>query len=130
MLTAPATDIRLVGGSDSSEGRVEVYHNGEWGTVCDDGWAIADAIVVCKSLGFANAIAAKSVAYFGQGSGRIWLDNVACTGMESHLEDCSHREPWGSHNCGHHEDASVICQGKRCCLAFVCGRNNGIIMYI
>ena len=106
-----AGNIRLVGGSDNNQGRVEIYHDGKWGTVCDDSWDIVDARVVCQSLGFNDATAAKTNAYFGQGSGDIWLDNVNCAGTESNLMQCSH-PGLGVENCGHHEDAGVICSGK------------------
>ena len=45
-------DIRLVGGSDQFEGRVEICINDQWGTVCDDGWSSIDASVVCNQLGY------------------------------------------------------------------------------
>ena len=102
--------MRLVGGSGSWEGRVEVYYNNIWGTVCDDSWDINDARVVCRQLGFPGVVSAPTNARFGPGSGQIWLDDVACSGRESSIIYCRHRG-WGSHNCDHSEDASVICSG-------------------
>ena len=97
-----------MGGTTNNEGRVEVYHNGEWGTVCDDGWDITDANVVCHQLGYSGATSAPRVAFFGQGSGSIHYDNVACRGSETRLADCSHLGI-GVHSCGHSEDAGVVC---------------------
>ena len=107
-LLLPLLGLRLVGGSGSWEGRVEVFYNNIWGTVCDDSWDIYDGRVVCRQLGFPGAVSAPRSARFGAGSGRIWLDNVACSGNESSIIYCGHNG-WGSHNCSHGEDASVIC---------------------
>eukprot|EP00058_Branchiostoma_floridae_P002827 XP_002588315.1 hypothetical protein BRAFLDRAFT_224545 [Branchiostoma floridae] len=102
--------IRLVGGRSSREGRVEVYHDGQWGTVCDDSFDINDANVVCRQLGYTSAVEVRPHAAFGEGTGQIWLDGVACYGSEASIEDCSHNG-WGSHNCGHREDVGVVCLG-------------------
>ena len=101
--------IRLVGGSSYYEGRVEVNYNGEWGTVCDDGWDYDDAYVVCRQLGFGSSATSYSDAYFGQGSGPILLDNVTCTGSESTLADCDHLGIGVTRSCSHSEDAGVRC---------------------
>ena len=45
---------------------------------------------------------------FGRGQGQIWLDNIECDGDELNLEECTHAG-WGSHDCGHNEDAGVRC---------------------
>ncbi|KAH1178828.1 hypothetical protein KIL84_000159 [Mauremys mutica] len=104
--------IRLVSGADPCRGRVEIFYQGTWGTVCDDDWGLSDASVVCRQAGCGRAVAHKSNAYFGYGTGRILLDNVNCEGSEPRLSAC-YSLGWGIHNCGHHEDAGVICTGLR-----------------
>ena len=101
--------VRLVDGSSSSEGRVEVYYQGAWGTVCDDLFDIQDATVICRQLGFPSAVRAVSAAAeFSVGDGPIFLDNLECTGDESKLSDCTHTG-WTVDYCDHSEDAGVIC---------------------
>ena len=88
---------------------MEVYHNGVWGTVCDDGWDLNDAQVVCRELGFIGASAARYRAYYGEGSGQVWLQNLRCVGSESTVEHCSH-DGWGyTSSCRHYKDAGVKC---------------------
>uniref|UniRef100_A0A672YD56 Neurotrypsin n=1 Tax=Sphaeramia orbicularis TaxID=375764 RepID=A0A672YD56_9TELE len=100
--------LRLVGGESPGEGRVELYLSGQWGTVCDDGWSDRDAEVVCRQLGYSGVAKARVMAYFGEGTGPIHVDNVKCSGEERSLADCIKQTP-GTHNCRHSEDAGVIC---------------------
>lgn len=102
--------IRLIAGANNFEGRIEVYYQSQWGTVCDDFWGLNDAHVACRQLGLGPATAALSFSTFGQGSGNIWLDNLGCDGTEDCLGNCTHNG-WGVHNCGHIEDAGVRCTG-------------------
>ncbi|XP_033182013.1 uncharacterized protein LOC113157116 isoform X2 [Anabas testudineus] len=110
---AAGVQIRLSGsGSTQCSGRVEIYHNNTWGTVCDDEWDLNDAMVVCRELNCGAALDATQLAQFGEGTGQIWLDDVACSGNEWSLTECQHRG-FGTHDCRHREDAGVICSGMR-----------------
>ena len=100
--------VRLVNGPTKHEGRVEVYHNGEWGTVCDDEWDLNDAQVVCSELGLGQVIAARYNTSYGEDNGQIWLNNLNCTGAEWTIRGCSH-SGWGIKNCSHSRDAGVQC---------------------
>ncbi|KAI2645819.1 Deleted in malignant brain tumors 1 protein [Labeo rohita] len=111
LLLITITGLRLVSGSDSCCGRVEVRYNGQWGTVCDDDWDMNDTAVVCRQLQCGSAISATHSATFGQGSGSIWLDDVECSGSEGTLTQCSHRG-LGKHDCNHGKDAGVVCSGE------------------
>ena len=109
--------VRLTDGPNPHAGRVEVYtnsigglDNGEWGTICDDSWDILDARVVCRQLGYPDAVAAPLSAHYGQGSGSVWFDSVQCLGNELDLFACTHSGV-GYHSCKHDEDASVECSG-------------------
>ena len=105
---SPRPRVRLVGGSSPLEGRVEINYNDEWGTICNSGWGIEDATVVCHQLGFHGGATAISNSVFGMGSGIIWLSNVACTGTEDYLADCP-SNGWGNNNCHHYQDVGVTC---------------------
>ena len=77
--------------------------------MCDDGWSYYDARVACKQLGYGGTyFSYYSYAYFGSGSGSIWLDELGCSGSETSLFSCS-SAGLGNHDCGHYEDAGVRC---------------------
>ena len=106
--TAAEGTVRLVGGHTPLEGRVEIFLLGQWGTVCDSSWDLADATVVCRALGYLRAVGAPGFAAFGAGSGPSWFSNVGCEGDEQDLTECSRSNISGS-ACTHSRDAGVIC---------------------
>ncbi|MXY15707.1 MAG: hypothetical protein F4Y57_01530 [Acidobacteria bacterium] len=100
-------DVRLVGGRTAQEGRVEVRHDGAWGTVCDDRFTAEEAVAVCRQLGYAGGEARRRAA-FGAGTGTVWMDDVRCAVGEVRLADRPFGG-WGVHNCRHSEDVGVSC---------------------
>ncbi|PIK61635.1 putative deleted in malignant brain tumors 1 protein-like, partial [Apostichopus japonicus] len=127
--------LKIVDGFSVYSGRIEIYHNGEWGTICDDDWDDDDAQVACRQLGYPTVDSYGGSAYYGDrygssanygdrydssayygesygGSaqyGPIMLDDVICDGSEYMLTQCGHNG-WYQHNCDHGEDAWVTCQ--------------------
>ena len=96
----------------SSQGRVELFYNGTWGTVCGNNWKLRDANVVCHQLGFEGAQSAltKIHTVFGRGKGNIWYFHLRCIGKESSLTDCG-QGVWYSSSCSYHsDDAGVVCR--------------------
>ncbi|KAG7260221.1 hypothetical protein CRUP_033848, partial [Coryphaenoides rupestris] len=130
MMLLPTNKIetQLVGGPTACSGRVEVFHEEVWGTVCNDGWIMLNAEVVCNSVQCGTAMQVKQLPFYGEGKGSIWMDDVRCTGKEASLADCERRD-FGSHNCDHGEDkawgtvcddgwnmlnAEVVCNSVQC----------------
>ncbi|XP_071499607.1 scavenger receptor cysteine-rich domain-containing protein DMBT1-like [Diadema antillarum] len=113
-------EVRLVGGSDEHEGRVEILCDGVWGTACDWGWDTEEGNAVCRQLGYSSAASVYHDAHFGEGSGPIWLDHgIKCPTLDKNsLLECYHY-PWGCHpadwdeSCGHGDDVGVRCAGER-----------------
>ncbi|XP_021168080.2 lysyl oxidase homolog 3B isoform X2 [Fundulus heteroclitus] len=105
--------VRLAGyPRKHNEGRIELFYKGEWGTICDDDFSIANANVLCRQLGFVSATGWTHSAKYGKGQGKIWLDNVLCNGGEKSIELCTSRG-WGNSDCTHDEDAGVVCKDER-----------------
>jgi len=115
------SNVRLVNVNNTGiggqyEGRIEILHNGTWGTICDHDWEYEDAQVACRSLGFSETVRAVTNAYYGRGTGRVWLDHVECTGTETSLMSCRHNS-LGSvdSDCqDHSNDAGVVCADGEC----------------
>ena len=103
--------MRLAGTTDLYRGRVEVNYAGIWGTVADRNWNIRNGHVICKQLGYKEAVAVYTEAKYGQGTGVVWLSDVNCTGTEQNISNCPH-PGWGNANGSivtHAMDASVEC---------------------
>ena len=110
--------MRLVNGSSPAEGRIEVFYQGKWGTVCGTNATFDLAIVACRQLGYRETVALKTNAYFGRGSGPVWLEPACYAGMNSTVVDCIHAG-WGETACDHSQDVGVICSGEPTLHSFI-----------
>ncbi|TRY55243.1 hypothetical protein DNTS_014557 [Danionella cerebrum] len=98
--------FRLTGDAGHCSGRLEVYYNGVWGSVCADHWDILDARVLCRQLGCGAALRADGISAFEAAQDTVWLKKVECRGNELHLWNCdfsleNHTE------CSHKRQAGV-----------------------
>jgi len=102
-------DLRLRGGNRLGVADLlQVYHNGSWGTICDDSFGLQEVTVACRQI---FGPGHRGSLHDANGSGIIWLDDLACGGGEARLVDCPHRG-WGNHNCGHQEDVALRCDAQ------------------
>ena len=108
-LHALVVAVRLSNGDNRRSGRVEMFINGEWGTVCKDSWSTASSSVVCRQLGLGSTGVMTS---YGAGpmSYSIHLDEVRCNGSEANILACQHSR-LGHHDCYHSDDVGVTCSG-------------------
>ena len=79
-----------------------------WGSVCNEHFTIEAANVVCRQLGFDQALDYTPGGYFGQSTGPIHMSNVMCTGDEVSITDCTFST---THSCNHSQDVGIYCQG-------------------
>ena len=125
--------IRLVddvaGTVGGAQGRIEIQYNGVWGTICDPYWGMRDAEVACRQLGYQYAINATRDAYFGQGTGDIYLALVHCRGNETELAYCPSLPLGDYFYCAHPDDAGVVCSSMSMCFIYKCIFKNNSIHY-
>ena len=112
--------IRLVKSNSSQhdyEGRVEVYHSGQWGTICASyRWSVLNSRVICQELGYPDTRQNSNYRAYGSGSTSqpVWLENVYCRGTEESLVDCYYYRGWGNYYCNHTSDVGVSCLDRKC----------------
>lgn len=100
--------IRISDGSDKFSGRVEIYHGGQWGTICNKDFDVKEARVVCSMLGLTGGTPYNAPG----GRGVIWMDYLQCNGQEVSLTECPHNG-WGIIDCSHSDDVGVHCVNVR-----------------
>ncbi|EDO27792.1 predicted protein, partial [Nematostella vectensis] len=100
--------IRLVNGKEPYMGKIEVWHDDRWGEVCDHGWDYKGARVVCRMLGYPDAIRFTFETDFNPSLNQIFMDDVSCRGWEKNLHSCKYRNSRRG-NCDHYEDVGVRC---------------------
>ena len=113
-----ANRIRIINGSNPHTGRVEVYINGtggldnaQWNNICGDFlWSFYDARVVCRQLGYQDALNVL-LGKYGQGTGPLWLNGVQCNGTEADLLTCRHNGTGYYYSCYGGGAAAVECLG-------------------
>ena len=115
LINTTGLDVRLIGLVPNS-GRLEVLHNGTWGSVCNDRWTSTNSDMVCKRLGYskghAYVIRSSSPSYLSSTEDQpIWMSDVQCDREHTSLGMCQH-SGWGVNDCTHRQDVYLSCYGE------------------
>lgn len=107
--------LRLVNGNDCA-GRVEVFYNGTWGSICSNRMSQLTAVTMCKQLGCGDGGGIAMDFKYGRGSGPTWLDHIECTEQHSSLWQCQ-SDPWHPRSCDNRaEETHITCTGNQKCI--------------
>ncbi|XP_066566451.1 scavenger receptor cysteine-rich type 1 protein M130 [Amia ocellicauda] len=87
-VSAGADKLRLYSKEGPCTGRLELYHQGEWGVVCNNGWRKENNAVVCRSLLCGSVGTETRIPHYPDSPRKAWLNYVNCQGNESSLLDC------------------------------------------
>ena len=103
--------LRLIGGSNKQQGRLEILYYGVWGLVCYRLFSLNSANVACRRLGFPGAVSSRKWSSYPL-TAPLWLSDVQCFGNETGLEQCSHLG-FGNIglNCREYDYVGVVCIG-------------------
>lgn len=101
-------DARLVGGGPPTQGRVEIYINGSWWTVCGSWFGSQHGQIVCNQLDLPKLFEVYYGAGFGEGNGSILTEEYYCQGNETSLLNCA-KTGYHSYCGGHYEDVGIAC---------------------
>ncbi|XP_053376387.1 uncharacterized protein LOC123533517 isoform X2 [Mercenaria mercenaria] len=103
------TDIRLADGNGPFDGRVELYVDGNWGTICRRYIGLYDAMTLCNMLNLSLAAYFKNNVY-GEGSGPVLIQNLRCDNEENQIASCNYYDyPSEISPCNHNYDLSLVC---------------------
>jgi lysyl oxidase-like protein 2/3/4 len=100
---------RTRGGAVPWCGRAEVKKNGEWGTICDDGFDALEGNIMCRRLGYGTVKTITGPGGYGRGAGKIHFTQIRCTGTEDRIEDCASTMGTQAEQCGHARDVGFEC---------------------
>ncbi|XP_078522652.1 CD5 antigen-like [Lissotriton helveticus] len=112
MCSGSGHDLRLMNGGDPCAGRVELhYTKGGWGTICNLGWDLTAASLVCKKLECGTAVSISTNSHFGESVGPIWVNQLRCLDTHKNLQDCegSWVKRGSTFSCDHTNESGVIC---------------------
>ena len=98
--------------SDGCSGRLQVFYNGTWGSVCSNSMTTETVSLVCKELGCGNEGSLETISNDAKLSGTAWLDHVECGKSNSSFWQCP-SAPWHPQSCDDlREEAHITCNGK------------------